>query len=83
MVSYKSKLIMAEPLETPTKVVLGDGQSLEATHQGEAIIPPNIQLTKVFFVLGLKENRFFGGYAIGNKQSKNCNGKWLMLSYEG
>jgi hypothetical protein len=58
MVSSKSQLIGAEPLDTPTKIVLGDGQSLEATHRGEAIIPPNIRLTEVLYVPGLKENLF-------------------------
>jgi hypothetical protein len=58
MVSSKSQLIGAKPLDTPTKIVLGDGRSLEATHRGEAIIPPNIRLTEVLNVPGLKENLF-------------------------
>jgi hypothetical protein len=58
MVSSKSQLIEAEPLDTPTKVVLGDRQSLKATHWRRAIIPPSIWLTEVLFVLGLKENLF-------------------------
>lgn len=51
-------MIKAESLETPTKVVLRDRESLEATHGGGAIIPPNIRLTEVLFVPGLKENLF-------------------------
>jgi hypothetical protein len=57
-VSSKTQLIEAEPLETSTIVVFGDGRSLEATHQGEAIIPENVCLTDVLYVPGLKENLF-------------------------
>lgn len=58
MMSTKSQLIETKLLETPTIVVLGNGQSLEAMHQGETIIPPNVRLTNVLYVPGLKENIF-------------------------
>jgi hypothetical protein len=58
MVSSKERLINAEPLGVPTVVVLGDGRRLEATHQGQALIPPNVKLTEVLYVPGLKENLF-------------------------
>lgn len=46
------------PLEIPTIVVFGDGRSLEATNQREAIIPPKVGLTNVLHISGLKENLF-------------------------
>lgn len=52
------QLIEAEPLDIPTIVVLRDGQSFKATHQGEATIPPNVQLTDILYVPSLKENLF-------------------------
>lgn len=58
MVSLKSQQIKTEPLETPTKVVLGDEQSFKGRHQGGANTPSNMRLTKILFVLGLKENLF-------------------------
>jgi hypothetical protein len=70
MVSSKTQLIEAEPLETPTIVVLGDGRSLEATHRGEAIILPNVRLTNVLYVLSLKENLFLVSIASAISRAK-------------
>lgn len=58
MVSLRSQLIEAEPLEIPTIVVLRDGQSLEATHWAQATKNPNVRLTDVLNVSRLKENVF-------------------------
>jgi hypothetical protein len=70
MVSSKSELIQTEQVERRRIVVLEDGWSLKATHQGKAIIPPNVQLTEVLFVLGLKENLFLVGMASAIKRGR-------------
>lgn len=58
MVLLNSQLTKTKLLDVPTIDVLGDGQILEATHQGQAIILPNVRLSIVLYVLGLKKNMF-------------------------
>lgn len=58
MVSSKIQLIETKLLETLTIVVIWEGQSLMATHRGEAIIPPNVHLIDVLYIPSLKENLF-------------------------
>lgn len=70
MVSSKIQLIKAKPLEIPTIVVLGVGQSLKATHPREAIIPQDVRLTDVLYILGLKENLFLVSMASALSRAK-------------
>lgn len=70
MVLSRLQLIEAKPLDTPTIVVLRDGQSLKATHSGEATILPNVQLTYVLYVQSLKENLFLVSMALAVSGAK-------------
>lgn len=40
-------------------VVFGDKWGLKAMHQGQAIILPNVRMSKVLYIRRLKENLFF------------------------
>lgn len=69
MVSSLEALVDPKPLSEPVDVWMATGTKLQATHTGRAVLTPDLHLTDVLYVPGIKHNCFSVGKAISDDES--------------